>query len=268
MQLEQDLLWAVIALAKQAGAAILSCYAQPALAVTQKSDHTPVTAADKLAHHIIHTGLSQLNPLYPVLSEEGVEIPYSERQTWETYWLVDPLDGTKEFIAHTDEFTVNIALIHQSQPVLGVVYVPVLDVCYFACRGQAAKKQQGHAAPGVINTIPWSGDVVRVMSSRRHNRERVEQLFAAFPGLQLMPMGSSLKACLIAEGQADVYLRLGLTSEWDTAATQCIVEAAGGQIVDVEGQPLRYNTKQSLLNPWFLVCGDPSVAWLEKLKVV
>jgi 3'(2'), 5'-bisphosphate nucleotidase len=264
----QNFLLDVIALAKQAGKAVMPLYQQATLTVTQKSDRTPVTEADFIAHHIIVNGLSGLNPQFPVLSEEAADIDYVIRQTWPTYWLVDPLDGTKEFIDHNGEFTVNIALIHNNDPVLGVVYTPVLDICYFAVQNGLAYKQEQEVPPEVIQTQPWSGPAVRVVGSRRHNRERLEHFFQNFPNLQFTPMGSSLKSCTIAQGDADIYLRLGPTSEWDTAAAQCIVEAAGGQIVDVQGHPLRYNTKESLLNPWFLVYGDPKVNWLEKLMPI
>lgn len=261
-----DLIQPVTLLAKQAGAAILAVYRQEHPVVLHKSDHTPVTEADLVAHQLLVEGLAQLTPQFPILSEEGAGIDYAERQTWSTYWLVDPLDGTKEFIARNGEFTVNVALIHQQQPVLGVIYAPVFDECYFSVRGKPAYKQQQQQLPQVVHTTPWTGQTLRVMGSRRHNAERLTQVLTAFPAVEIIPMGSSLKSCRVAEGAADLYLRMGPTSEWDTAAAQCIVEAAGGQVVDVHGQPLRYNTKASLLNPWFLVC-QAANQYLSQLKL-
>ena len=261
---------AIIDLARVAGERILDIY-QTAFDVAHKSDQSPLTQADLAAHRIITQGLLELTPEWPVLSEEGVELAFSERRTWEYYWLVDPLDGTREFIKRNDEFTVNIALIERQQPVLGVVYAPALGIMYSAYRGGHAYKHTADISPQRMHTrsVTSPGPVI-VLASRSHTNPELEyfiqrldqHLTPAFHPHRLLTMGSSLKACWISQGQADVYPRFGLTSEWDTAAAQCIVEVAGGALTDMQGQPLRYNTKASLLNPAFLVFGDKTHDWL------
>jgi 3'(2'), 5'-bisphosphate nucleotidase len=260
------LLSSVIALSKQAGQAILAVYHDPTvMEVVEKSDHSPLTTADLAAHHCIVRGLQQLTPDWPILSEESKAIDFSTRQQWQRYWLVDPLDGTKEFIQRNGEFTVNIALIDNHQPVLGVVYVPVTDVCYYAEQGQGAYKQVQNNRAEFIHCQPCRHDHLRIMVSRRHGERALEKFLATFPRIEKLSMGSSLKFCMIAEGKADLYPRLGLTSEWDTAAAQCVVEQAGGQVLSfAHNTVLSYNTKDSLLNPYFLVSGDPTVNWLQQ----
>lgn len=251
-------------LAVAASERILAIYAT-AFGVVAKDDHSPLTAADLASHHTIVAGLSALTPDIPVLSEESAAIPFAERAQWRRYWLVDPLDGTKEFIQRNGQFTVNIALIENHQPVLGVVRVPVTGRCYFAARGYGAFCQESGQTPQPIQVKPLSaGQPVRVVGSRSHGGPGLQQFVAALGPHQLVTIGSSLKLCQVAEGAADVYPRLGPTSEWDTAAAQAIVEIAGGRVVSAEtGEPLSYNTRDSLLNPHFIVYGDAGRDWLS-----
>ena len=250
----------VITLAVEAGQAIMDIYAQD-FSVVKKDDLSPLTEADMAAHHIIVAGLEKLTPELPVLSEESAAIPYATRATWHRYWLVDPLDGTREFVKRNGEFTVNIALIENHQPILGVVYVPVTGVCYYARQGQGAYKKEADSAPEKIHAHPWNGERLIVAGSQSHRSDDFDSFLVNVGNHQVISIGSSLKSCLVAEGKVHIYPRLGLTSEWDTAAAQCIVEEAGGQLTDTALRRLRYNTKESLLNPSFLVFGDARHDW-------
>jgi 3'(2'), 5'-bisphosphate nucleotidase len=247
---------AVATIAAEAGQRILDIYNRP-FDVEHKDDGSPLTAADRAAHEVIVARLRALTPELPVLSEESAKIDYRERARWRRFWLVDPLDGTREFVKRNGEFTVNIALVDDGAPVLGVVYVPVTGVAYLGQRGRGAwKVQQGARAP--IRTRPYRGGRATVVASRSHRGEAVDRYLARLEAregaYETASLGSSLKLCLVAEGAADIYPRLGPTSEWDTAAAQCVVEAAGGQVTDLQGMPLVYN-KPDILNPWFLVSG-------------
>jgi 3'(2'), 5'-bisphosphate nucleotidase len=254
---------AVLAIAEDAGRRILEIYDGPHFDVTAKGDGSPLTAADRAAHDLITTRLAELSPVLPVLSEESVEGEVEGRASWPRFWLVDPLDGTKEFLKRNGEFTVNIALVDGARPVLGIVYVPVTRTAYLARGGEGAWKQHAGRRQA-IRTRPYQGGKATVVASRSHSGPEVdrflERLATREGGYETASIGSSLKLCLVAEGAADVYPRLGPTSEWDTAAAQCVVEAAGGVVTDTEGGPLRYN-KPDILNPWFLVSGDPSYDW-------
>ncbi len=260
----EDLLQQVVELARQAGGRILEVYDSD-FAVEHKEDKSPLTAADMASHKAIVAGLEQLTPTVPILSEESAKIPFAERSSWHTYWLVDPLDGTKEFIKRNGEFTVNIALIRDGVPVLGVVYVPVSGVTYSACEGLGAWKAEPGGAPKPIRVRPLAQGAMAVVGSRSHGGDSLQAFLDKVGEHEMVSMGSSLKLCLVAEGRADVYPRLGLTSEWDTAASQCVVEQAGGRVTDLELQRLRYNTKDSLLNPFFLVVGDSGHDWSRYL---
>jgi 3'(2'), 5'-bisphosphate nucleotidase len=275
----QEILAGVIDIARQAGGAILEVYEREDFSVQSKSDNSPLTAADLAAHELIVSGLTALAPEIPVLSEESDDIPFSERQQWTRYFLVDPLDGTKEFIKRNGEFTVNIALIDQGVPVLGVVYVPVLDVLYAGTSsgpddpaGVAFVERDG--ARQDIRVTPLApriaaGNPLRVVASRRHSSPDMEACMVALNKrfeVTTLNMGSSLKLCMIAEGQADLYPRLAPTCEWDTAAAHGVVMAAGGEVVDAAFAPLRYNTKAELLNPYFYVLGDTSFDWPASLN--
>jgi 3'(2'), 5'-bisphosphate nucleotidase len=250
---DNELLPILIDVSREAGRAILEVY-DTAFAVEQKEDKSPLTLADKRAHDIINERLKKIGS-YPVLSEEGKDIPYGERQAWEQFWLVDPLDGTKEFIKKKGDFTVNIALIRRGRPVLGVIYVPVTGVLYHAVLGEGSFKLEG----GKKSRLPLNGDRrgLTLVGSRSHVTKELEDYYQRmkdkYGELEIISTGSSLKFCMVAEGQADVYPRLGPTMEWDTAAGQIIVEEAGGQVAEYETRkPLHYN-KENLLNPFFLV---------------
>lgn len=255
---------AVIGIARHAGEAIMAVYGRD-FEVQHKADASPLTAADLAAHRCIVDGLHALTPGIPVLSEESAQLPWDERRTWERYWLVDPLDGTREFVKRNGEFTVNIALIDRHHSVMGVVLAPVTGNLYYASLDAGAFAQMGDSPqPVSIRTRPAISPLI-VAGSRSHGSDRQAALLAGIGDYQTVPMGSSLKFCLIASGQADLYLRAGLTSEWDTAAAQCVLEQAGGAVTQLDGTPLRYNTKDSLLNPEFLAVGDTHIDWSARL---
>ena len=258
------LLDGVMDIAADAGRHIVEVYNQE-FTIQHKDDKTPLTEADMAAHDAIESGLSRLTPDIPILSEESAAIAFSERKTWHRYWLVDPLDGTREFIKRNGEFTVNIALIEDGVSVLGVILAPVTGVCYYGCRGSGAYKRTPDTPAAAIHTAPWQGKHIRVAGSRSHGSEAFNAFLSHFEDHELVTMGSSLKSCLVSEGKADIYPRFGRTSEWDTAAAQCIVEEAGGAILDLNMKPLRYNTKESLLNPHFVVIGDTNHDWARYL---
>jgi 3'(2'), 5'-bisphosphate nucleotidase len=248
----------------EAGAAILQVYNSD-FAVQHKDDKSPLTEADLAAHKIIDARLKALTPDLPVISEEAATLPFEQRQTWQTYWLIDPLDGTREFVKRNDEFTVNIALIHDHKVVLGVVYVPVIKSIYSAAEGLHAWRSVADGEQEQINCRPLDMQHLKLASSRSHGSEALQNFGKAIGPHESNPMGSSLKFCIVAEGNADLYPRLGLTSEWDTAAAQCVVEQAGGHVTTIDMEPLRYNTKDSLLNPFFFVFGSTWKDWSEYL---
>ena len=262
--MSQTLINDVIAIARLAGEHILEIY-NTDFDIEKKADNSPLTQADMAAHNTIVEGLEKLTPDIPVLSEESADIPFTERATWNKYWLVDPLDGTREFIKRNGEFTVNIALIENHEAILGVIYTPVTGVTHFASRGNGAFKISAAGETRQIKTRRKTHDKSIVAGSRSHRGDSLEAFLARIGDYDIISMGSSLKSCLVAEGAADIYPRLGPTSEWDTAAAQCIVEEAGGIITQTNRQPLRYNTKESLLNPHFLVIGDPDFDWTQYL---
>jgi 3'(2'), 5'-bisphosphate nucleotidase len=252
-------------IAKIAGERIMEVY-KTDFQVEQKSDQSPLTLADMAAHKIIVAELEKLTPDLPILSEESANIPYDTRSTWERYWLVDPLDGTREFVKRNGEFTVNIALIDNHKPILGVVYVPVSGITYFAAQGNGAFKSLPEQLPEQIHVRTCQKDHLTVAGSRSHASESLQKFLAKLTvEVDLITIGSSLKFCLVAEGKADIYPRFGLTSEWDTAAAHCVVEEAGGHLMNTQLEPLLYNTKESLLNPYFLVYGDAEQDWKRYL---
>ncbi|HEX7115709.1 MAG TPA: 3'(2'),5'-bisphosphate nucleotidase CysQ [Steroidobacter sp.] len=259
-----DLLGEVVAIARRAGDAILGVYTQQ-FAVTSKADDSPLTLADTRSHDLIVDALPTLLPGVPILSEEASDIPFEERQRWSRYWLVDPLDGTKEFVSRNGEFTVNIALIEQHEPILGVVHVPVSDTTYTAIRGMGAFRQIGREPSSAIHVQAPAASPLRIVGSRSHRDPKLDGYLPRLEPYELVAVGSSIKFCLVAEGSADFYPRFGPTSEWDTAAAQAIVEAAGGAVIQLDGSPLRYNTKADCLNPHFIVFGDRSRDWLSVL---
>ncbi|HHZ68906.1 MAG TPA: 3'(2'),5'-bisphosphate nucleotidase CysQ [Methylococcaceae bacterium] len=240
-------------IAEKAGAITLAWY-QKEVAVDYKADQSPVTAADLAANHFICQALRERYPEIPLLSEENKAVSYSERAEWETFFLIDPIDGTKEFINQSDQFTVNIALIHRGVPVLGVVYAPALKAMYTACQGQGAFKN-GRRLPFKKNAKPDQS--LTVVASKNHLSVETEQfikgLTESTEKVTMKAIGSSLKLCLVATGEADLYPRLGPTMEWDTAAAHAVVLAAGKQVLQFgTDKPLVYN-KADLLNPWFIV---------------
>jgi 3'(2'), 5'-bisphosphate nucleotidase len=252
-------------IAREAGAAVMEVYGTP-FATVEKIDRSPLTEADLAAHRIISRRLRELTPELPLLSEEGREVSFAERRGWTQYWLVDPLDGTREFVKRNGEFTVNIALIQDHTPLLGVVWSPVTERLYSGGRGLGAFRESSAASRVRIQVQrAQPTGLPRVVGSRSHGNARLQAALQRLGPYDLVAMGSSLKLCLVAEGAADIYPRLGPTSEWDTAAGHAVVNAAGGRVVDLHGQELRYNTRESLLNPEFLVCAGDPVPWLHRL---
>lgn len=262
MHIDASLLRSVEAIAREAGAAILGIYSSN-FSVQEKADKSPLTEADVAAHSIISHRLSELSPSLPILSEEDLE-GFSGQDQAGRYWLVDPLDGTKEFIKRNGEFTVNIALIAKGRPVVGVVFAPVLDTIYFAAQGVGAFRQIGKGEQEQIRVAEHdTGTPWKVVGSRSHAGDSLGEVLKLLGAHEMLSMGSSLKFCMVAEGSADVYPRLGPTSLWDTAAAQCIVEQAGGLVVELTGESLGYGDTSKILNPFFIVHGQSDVDWTE-----
>ncbi|MCR9365161.1 3'(2'),5'-bisphosphate nucleotidase CysQ [Vibrio antiquarius] len=259
----------VIEIARSAGQMILEIYEKKQYEAYTKSDETPVTSADIAAHKLITERLSELTPDIPVLSEEDADISLEQRAQWERYWLVDPLDGTQEFIARSGDFATIIALVDNNKPTMGVVYGPVSGVTYYAYSGKGAWKIPDMSDSVKIHTLKHEqpGQSIAIAISRRQDINRITSRMSSAWNYDLIPLGSAaLKACLVAEGAVDCYLRLGPTGEWDTAATQCIVEEAGGRILSTQLEPLSYNERETLENPNFIVLGDADLPWNEILQ--
>ncbi|MGR3176485.1 MAG: 3'(2'),5'-bisphosphate nucleotidase CysQ [Candidatus Anammoxibacter sp.] len=258
----------VLKIALKAGEEILQVYGKD-FSVEYKADNSPLTLADRQSNEVITGGLTKIYPEIPLLSEESKEVPYEERKSWEYFWLIDPLDGTKEFVKKNGEFTVNIALVFNGKPLLGVIYVPVKDTLYFGLEGFGSYKLMNSKKLDNCNNVE---DVIAasqklpiseldkpftIVGSRSHmsdaTREFIERKEAEYGNVDIMSIGSSLKLCMVAEGKADIYPRFGPTMEWDTAAGQAIVEFANGNVLETENnKSLEYN-KENLLNPWFIV---------------
>ena len=259
----EELVEPITALAVEAGNAILAVYATE-FDVESKSDESPLTQADLASHNCIAAGLAQLTPDIPVISEEDGLPEFEVRGQWNRYWLIDPLDGTKEFVNRNGEFTVNIALIDDGRPIFGVVHVPVQDKTYIGCEGRGSVlREDGVDKP--ISVSSTSNQPVRIVGSRSHLGTSLVAFLGKLGEHDMVAMGSSLKFCTVAEGNADIYPRLGLTSEWDTAAAQAVVEQAGGKVLELDGKPLSYNQKADILNPWFVVTGPDDHDWLALL---
>jgi 3'(2'), 5'-bisphosphate nucleotidase len=263
-QLDQ-LVQPVIEIAARAGDEILTIYNSDDFGVETKDDKSPLTAADIASHECIVAALAELTPDIPILSEESTAISWEERSQWQEYWLIDPLDGTKEFIKRNGEFTVNIALIQGNQAVMGVVHVPVQNRCFYGFENGGAFERAANGDVNTINVTSPAESPVRVVGSRSHRGELVDAYLEKLGEHVMVSMGSSLKLCLVATGEADVYPRLGLTSEWDTAAAQAVVECAGGKVTQLDGTPIMYNAKEDILNPYFLVFGDTNRDWTSYL---
>lgn len=253
-----------------AGEVIMRIYVRPELwEASEKEDASPVTAADLAANKVICEGLAQLMPRLPVLTEEEAETAWSARRQWARYWLVDPLDGTKEFLARNGEFSVNIALIEHGQPMFGMVHLPVSGITYYGGSryGSFLQPREGEARKLQVRPLAWPK--IDLVTSHRHGQEKLQSLFDELKksGAEVnhISLGSSLKLCRIAEGKADFYPRMGPTSEWDTAAAQAVVEGAGGRVLDWSFRTLTYNQKPDLINPDFMVIGDLKHAWQEWL---
>jgi len=262
-----------IALAEAAGRAILAVYGAD-FAVAAKQDHSPLTAADLAAHAVLIEGLQALTPDIPVLSEEAAEIPWATRRTWSRLWLVDPLDGTREFVKKNGEFCVCLALVEDGVPLLGVVHAPVAGVTWSALRGHGAWRRETGAGEALLAPRPpptaasvggvdpsKPKPVLRVAASRSHRDARTDALLARLPDALPVAMGSAIKFGLLAEGRLDFYPRFAPTSEWDTAAGQCLVEAVGGAVLGLDGEPLRYNQRPGLINADFIALADPTLPW-------
>jgi len=254
----------LVELAEAAGTAILEVYSTD-FDVQSKEDESPLTQADLASHRRISAGLASLTPDIPVISEESGLPAFDERRRWSRYWLIDPLDGTKEFVNRNGEFTVNIALIENGVPVLGIVYVPVQGKTYIGCRGHGAERREDGRNGERIRVADKSATPVRVVGSRSHRGKSLDAYLDRLGEHDMVPMGSSLKFCVVAEGGADIYPRLGPTSEWDTAAAQAVVEQAGGRVVTLDGKSMKYNQKEDILNPHFLVIGAADRDWLSLL---
>ncbi|GAB7023761.1 3'(2'),5'-bisphosphate nucleotidase CysQ [Salidesulfovibrio brasiliensis] len=247
-----DMIQDMIAIARDAGKAIMEIY-QRDFEVMTKDDKSPLTEADLASHHTIIDRLKAGHPDIPVLSEESKAIPYEERMAWTRYFLIDPLDGTKEFVKRNGEFTVNIALIENGRPVAGAVYAPVPDVSWYAAEGFGAWKATADDEPVAIAAARLESlENLRVVGSRSHPSPAMQAVLDELPDHELLPMGSSIKLCAVADGSADFYPRLGPTCEWDTGAAQCVVEQAGGCVITLQGDSVSYN-KEDILNPFFLV---------------
>lgn len=249
----------VIQIGKLAGDQVAEIYHQQNKIKTQKkADNSFVTEADIKAHHLIIEGLKQLTPNIPIISEEVSIPPFKERQNWKYYWCVDPLDGTYEFVHRKGEFVVSIALIEGNYPILGVLHMPLQNTTYYGAKGHGAFKLNPDDKKKKIQTAHYKKNKpVRVTVSRRSNdAEKLTRFLSQFDAYELIECSSALKFCLIAEGKADIYPRFGTTHEWDTAAGQCIVESAGGKVIDLDGNRLSHNTQESLKNPHFLAVGS------------
>ena len=250
--------------AKSAGKAVLEIYDSGDFTEYSKNDDSPVTSADYKANEIIMALLEQQTPDIPIMSEESDHLPLAERAAWQRYWLIDPIDGTQEFIARSGDFAVNIALIENNEPVIGVIYWPAGESLYYAVKDKGAFKSCAVENKQIhVKTFSDpTNDPVVIAISRRQKRENVLKRLDQNRTYQTLPAGScSLKACFIAEGKADFFMRLGVTGEWDTGASQCIVSEAGGLIRSVDFKPMSYNQRESTENPNFVVLGDPSVDW-------
>ncbi len=259
MTMTRELREAVIAIAREAAADILAVY-EGAFDVEHKDDRSPLTAADLASHHRIVAGLGVATPAIPVLSEESSAIDIAKRRNWSRFWLVDPLDGTREFIKRNGEFTVNIALIEDGVATFGVIQQPVGGGLWHGMPGAGAFRRDGGSdVDTAIHVRKPANTPLRIAASRSHRDARTQALLDALTGSEAMACGSSLKFCRIAQGELDLYPRFGPTSEWDTAAGQAILEAAGGAVLDPQGRPFRYNQRDTLLNGDFIAFGDPGL---------
>lgn len=239
---------------------IIREYFQSSYNIDIKDDKSPVTTADLAANDHIEQQLDTLTPDIPRISEESDNTSYEVRRHWETFWLIDPLDGTREFIKNRPDFTVNIALIHQNRPILGSIYLPMSDQLYYATEGSSAYRCDQADAPILITVTANTHPTPRICGSRAHHNKLMQTFLDNVGEHELIARGSSIKSCLVADGSADIYPRFGPTWEWDTAAAQCIIEQSGGHLTTLDMNALSYN-KESLLNPSFLAFGNKNTDW-------
>lgn len=265
----QALLEVAKATARKAGKKVLELYDTGDYKSYSKEDSSPVTSADYASHEIITESLSQATPDIPIMSEEQANASLEERKDWKRYWLIDPIDGTQEFVAQSGDFGVNIALIEDNQPVIGVICWPVAETLYYASKNKGSFKESPKEDKQIFVRQfedPLKDEILLAIS-RRQPLERVMSKMDSSRRYKTLPLGScSLKSCLIAEGKADLFLRIGVTGEWDTGAPQCIIAEAGGSILSVDFQPLTYNLRTSLINPDFIVLGDQRVDWQNIIR--
>jgi len=254
IKIEPKIIDKVIKLSQEAGKAILDIYNSDT-SYKIKSDNSPLTKADLTSNKIITDYLKKLTPSIPILSEEESKIPFKIRSSWDEYWLIDPLDGTKEFIKKNGEFTVNIALINKSRPIFGVIYIPVTGEIFWGSKYNGSFTKKDGMDPIQINTNTRN-DRIRIVTSRSHSANELEYFTGKIKKYETISVGSSIKFCLIANGKADIYLRLGKTSEWDTAAGDAILRYAGGNTVNFKNESLIYNSKASLINPAFIATSN------------
>ena len=263
MQITEDLIQEIIRISKHAGNTIMEVY-KTDFDVQLKDDLSPVTKADKKANAIIEKGLKGLDHTIPILSEEGRNVPFEERREWETFWLVDPLDGTKDFVKKNGEFTVNIALVEDQVPVFGVVYAPASDLLFWGSLENGAWKKEADSPDYGMRVADKIDAIVQIATSRSHPSNKMNTFLTQFKKFELHPIGSSLKICLVSNGSVHLYPRLGPTMEWDTAAGHAVLKSAGGEILQFgTSAPLQYN-KQDLLNPAF-IAGNLKI--MENLQI-
>lgn len=251
----------LVDVARLAGAAVMDIYRRPDFEVALKADASPVTAADLASQALILEKLGEIAPDIPVLSEEAAALPFSERRKWKRLFIVDPLDGTREFVSRNGEFTINIALVEEGVPILGVVFAPTLDRTWWGAATIGAFRLDRQGPERAIGVGGEAGDL-RVLASRSHSGATLETFLGFLPPHRRISVGSSVKFCQVAEGSADFYPRMSPTQEWDTAAGDAILRAAGGQVLTLEGAPLRYN-KEDLLSPFFVALGSRAVPWQD-----
>ncbi|MFC4260109.1 3'(2'),5'-bisphosphate nucleotidase CysQ [Marinobacter lacisalsi] len=249
----ESLLDKILEIADIAGEKVMAIY-QTDFEVETKEDNSPITEADIASHHVIVDGLKALTPDIPILSEESANAPWEERKNWDRFWLVDPIDGTKDFTNRTGEFTVNIALIENGEPVMGVVTAPALNEAYWGIKGQGAWKREADGSTRKLQVVN-PPEAIRTVASKNHLNQETRDFIDQLGNHELVQAGSSLKFCRIAEGKADIYPRLGPTCEWDTGAAHAVLVAAGGKVNQLDGTPLAYG-KEHVLNPYFVASGD------------
>ena len=256
--LDQSLIENLIRISKNAGEAIMGIY-ESDFSINTITDQSPLTKADLLSNIIICQSLKEITPEIPILSEESCDIPYQERMKWKQYWLVDPLDGTKEFIKKNGEFTVNIALINKNRPVFGVIHSPVLNETYWGSEDYGSFMQIKDQDPESIRVSKNITEIIRVISSRSHKDNNEISFLNRIGNHTSLSIGSSLKFCYLAKGQVDIYPRFGKTSEWDIAAGDAILSYAGGRVIDKNNSIFSYNSKESLINESFFAFGDKGI---------